>query len=94
MSDTKKAVHFGNGLFIVERGRTYHVESLRDEDDGDWKTAMARGYKGIKMGQRALLHEVWDNMYGRWARIELDGRKFDVRPAALVMYPEATDERG
>ena len=84
MRNTRQVVSFSNGRFIVCDERTYPVIAARDEEDGDWKTAMARGYKGIKKGQEAVLHKVWGNLYGQWAQIELDGRKFDVRPSALT----------
>lgn len=78
------SVHsFANGQWVVQDGKTYNVEAVRDEPDGDYKTAMVFGYKGIKQGEKAVMHEVWANCYGWWARIEYGGRKFDVRPESL-----------
>lgn len=76
-------VRFANGLFAIRDGDSHDVEATEDQLDGDWKTALARGYTGIKIGQKAKLLEIWKNCYGEWAKIELDGRRFDVRPHGL-----------
>jgi len=59
------------------------VVAEEDESPGDWKTAIARGIQGIKAGQRANLIEIWENAYGVWANIEIEGRRIDVRPHNL-----------
>ncbi len=75
-----------SGVFVFDcYGSPLKVQAVRDEDDGDWKTSLVHGYRGIKAGEQAVLHEIWSNCYGRWARIEYDGRKFDVRLSALKM---------
>lgn len=88
--------HTASGLIVFDcYGPPLKVEAVRDEADGDWKTALVRGYDGIKAGEQAILHEIWENFYGRWARIELNGRKFDVSLSSLKMLEShSTDKYG
>lgn len=78
---------FSNGKFVFDTLNKdfLKVEAVKDDGDGDWKTALVHGYTGIKKGEQALLKKIWSNCYGVWANIELNGRNFDVRPNSLKL---------
>jgi hypothetical protein len=78
-NDVYKSHTTGGILDVVNE----EVVAEGDESPGDWKTALAHGIEGIKAGQHANLIKIWQNLYGVWATIELEGRKIDVRPENL-----------
>jgi hypothetical protein len=55
----------------------------RECSDGDWKTQLARGYANIPAGRPVHFDKLWMNMEGVWARVQWQGRTYDVRPDAL-----------
>lgn len=63
------------------------VRLVRDEEHGDWKTAVARGIKGVKKGQVATLTHVFRTLYGMYGRIEFDGRSIEVPTSSLEEVP-------
>lgn len=78
-NDLHRSITVGGILSVVNE----EVVAVVDESPGDWKTALAHDIQGIKAEQSAKLIKIWQNLYGEWATIELEGRKIDVRPYNL-----------
>lgn len=78
-------VSFANGTFIYAKdAERVPCIAATDAEHGDWKTATMRGIKGIRKGQQCYLITMFDNYYGQWATIEVEGRTIDVKPSELI----------
>ena len=60
--------------------------ATEDVNHEDWKTVMARPdlYPVIKKGERVKFLGRFINMYGEFARVEYDGRRYDLNPNKLT----------
>lgn len=67
---------FENGEWVIESGKTYRVEAAKAIHNEDWKTAAARGQRGIQPGEQGTLKEMMNNFYGRWAYVKFDDVDF------------------
>ena len=86
-------IQFADGPHLVSaRDFPRQVVAAKDDEHGDWKTALVRKFPRLKAGDTAELMEVWTNCYGRWARVRIDGQVIDVRPSSLnFTAPPAPD---
>lgn len=77
---------FANGTFIyASDAERVPCIAAKDAVHGDWKTSLARGEtRGIKKGQQCYLITMFDNYYGQWATIEVNGYTIDVKPSDLI----------
>lgn len=91
---TRQVAQFNNRplVFVPDQDLMLRATAARDEEPGDWKTALARGTRGVTKGEAVTVLKVWQNLYGWWARIRIDGRadEIDVQPYSLILASPAT----
>lgn len=80
---------FDSKDYLVQEGAI--VAPIEDVNDGDWKTRMMHPIPNIPKDTEVRVIEVWTNFYGRWVRVEYDGRKYDIEPRKL-RYVRLGDE--
>ena len=67
--------------YLVQEGAI--VAPTEDVNDGDWKTRIIHPIPDIPKDTEVMVIEVWTNFYGKWVRVEYNGRKYDIEPEKL-----------
>lgn len=75
------AVHGAHGMFTTSAGMA--LVTVRETFDADLMTAAAQHIRAIPEGTVLVLHDVLDNLYGRFIRAEFDGRLYNLEPRDL-----------
>lgn len=97
MIDTSKrtgliyAIDFANGCIRIDSNdfKGFTVRLVKESDVGDWKTAASRNLPmSYKEGTIGYCTKIWDNFYGRWARVTIGGREVDLDPYHLECLAE------
>lgn len=84
--DWQTEIEFSDGSYAISlKQLPWGVKAVEKAHHGDVRTVSTREeFIGLEEGEEALLLDIWDNFYGRWARVQNDdGEYIDVRPKQL-----------
>lgn len=81
-------IETAKGQVAVDARLQYFAAMAEDAEHGDTKAGLSahRVVPCVKAGDTVILGGVWDNFYGRWARIRTrNGDSLDVRTSVIIV---------